>query len=35
MIRLMDANRDGRIGWAEFEVFLMQARARRGPTPAA
>ncbi|GBF95881.1 hypothetical protein Rsub_08472 [Raphidocelis subcapitata] len=24
MIRMMDANRDGRIGWSEFESFLMQ-----------
>jgi len=26
MIRLMDGNRDGRIGWGEFESFMMQVR---------
>lgn len=24
MIKLMDGNRDGRIGWGEFESFMMQ-----------
>jgi hypothetical protein len=31
MIRLMDANRDGRIGWGEFERFTMKVGPWWGP----